>query len=183
MILALGDRTPQIDPTAVVFDDAQVIGAVCLGAGSSVWFGSILRGDVDDIFVGQRTNLQDRCVVHVTTKRFSTRVGDDVTVGHGAILHGCIVGDRVLVGIGAIVMDGAEIGDDCIVAAGSLVAPGTTIPAGHLAMGSPAQVRRPLRPEERESLLRTARNYVELAAHYRALGVGSGAAGAPISPG
>ena len=98
MILPFGERTAQIDPTAVVFESAWVIGSVRLGPRSSVWFGSVVRADVDDVEIGTRSNIQDRCVVHVTTKRFSTRIGDDVTVGHSVTLHGCEIGNRVLVG-------------------------------------------------------------------------------------
>src|SRR5512146_2759975 len=108
MIAAFADRVPRIDPTAVVFDSATVIGGVTLGAESSVWFGAVLRADVDVITIGARTNVQDRAVIHVTTKRFSTSIGDDVTIGHGVMLHGCTLGDRILVGIGAIILDGAE---------------------------------------------------------------------------
>ncbi|HZR83222.1 MAG TPA: gamma carbonic anhydrase family protein [Candidatus Binatia bacterium] len=171
MIRPFGERRPSVDPTAVVFESAFVIGGVAIGARSSVWFGSVVRGDVDDIAIGERTNVQDRCVIHVTTKRFSTRLGDDVTVGHAVTLHGCTIGNRVLVGIGAIVMDGCEVGDDCMIAAGSLLAPGTKVPAGHLALGSPAAVKRPLRDEECLHLRRSAENYALLAARYRELGI------------
>lgn len=171
MILPFGERIPEIDSTALVLESALVIGRVRVGAASSVWFGSVLRGDVEDITIGARTNVQDRSVLHVTSGRFATRLGDEVTVGHSAVLHGCTIGDRVLVGIGAIVLDGAEVGEDCILAAGSLVAPGAKIPPGHLVLGSPAQVKRPLRPEELERLKRLAGDYVQLSARYRALGI------------
>ena len=171
MIHALGERVPSIDPTAVVFEDARVVGRVRIGAGSSVWFGAVVRGDVHDITIGTRSNVQDRAVVHVTRERFVTKIGDDVTVGHGVVLHGCSIADRVLVGIGAIVLDGVEIGEDCMIGAGALVTPGTKIPPGHLALGSPARVSRGLRPAELEHLRRSAANYVALAARYRALGV------------
>lgn len=171
MIAAFGERAPQIDPRAVVFEGATVVGRVVLGAESSIWFGAIVRGDVDDVTIGARSNVQDRSVIHVTTKRFETRVGDEVTIGHAAVLHGCTVHDRVLVGIGAIVLDGAEIESDCMIGAGALVTPGTRIPSGHLAVGSPARVKRPLEPGELEHLKRSAANYVMLSAHYRKLGI------------
>jgi carbonic anhydrase/acetyltransferase-like protein (isoleucine patch superfamily) len=171
VIAPFGDRVPAIDHSAVVFASATVVGRVHLGAGSSVWFGAIVRGDVDDVTIGARSNVQDRAVIHVTTKRFATRIGDEVTIGHAAVLHGCTVADRVLIGIGAIVLDGAEIGTDCMIGAGALVTPGTRIPAGHLAVGSPARVKRPLEPAEREHLRRSAANYVTLAGRYRALGI------------
>jgi carbonic anhydrase/acetyltransferase-like protein (isoleucine patch superfamily) len=171
VILAFGDREPRVDPSAVVFEGATVVGSVHLGPRSSVWFGAVVRADVDDVRIGARSNVQDRCVVHVTTKRFSTRLGDDVTVGHSVTLHGCEIGDRVLVGIGSIVLDGCDVGSDCIIGAGSLLVPGTKIPSGHLAVGSPAVVKRPLRDEERAHLVRSAENYALLSARYRELGI------------
>jgi carbonic anhydrase/acetyltransferase-like protein (isoleucine patch superfamily) len=171
MIRALAEREPRLDPSAIVLEGATVIGRVTIGPQSSVWFGAVVRGDVEDVTIGARTNLQDRAVIHVTTDRFATRVGDEVTIGHAAVLHGCTVGDRVLIGIGAIVLDGAEIGADSMIGAGALVTPGTKVPPGHLALGSPARVKRPLEPAELEHLKRSAANYVALAARYRALGV------------
>ena len=171
MIAAFGERAPLVHDSAVVFAGATVVGRVVLGASSSVWFGAIVRGDVDDITIGARSNVQDRAVIHVTTKRFETRIGDEVTIGHAAVLHGCTVADRVLIGIGAIVLDGAEIGSDCMIGAGALVTPGTRIPSGHLAIGSPARVKRPLEPAELEHLRRSANNYVLLSARYRELGI------------
>jgi len=171
MIRALGDREPRVDPTAMVFEGATVVGRVTLGAGASVWFGAVVRGDVHDVVIGARTNVQDRVVVHVTTDRFGTTIGDEVTIGHAAVLHGCTVGDRALIGIGAIVLDGAEVGARSMVGAGALVTPGTRIPPEHLAVGSPARVKRPLTAEELAHLERSASNYATLAARYRALGV------------
>jgi len=171
MIFAFGGHEPAIDPSAVVFAAATVVGRVTLGAQASVWFGAVVRGDVEAIAIGARSNVQDRAVIHVTTDRFATCVGDDVTLGHAVVLHGCTIGNRVLVGIGAIVLDGVEIGDDAMVGAGSLVTPGTKIPAGHLALGSPARVVRPLRPAERQHLKTSAVNYARLAARYRELGI------------
>lgn len=171
MIAAFGERAPLLDPSSIVLEGATVVGRVILGAASSIWFGAIVRGDVDDVTIGERSNVQDRAVIHVTTKKFSTIIGNEVTIGHGAILHGCTVHDRVLIGIGAIVLDGAEIESDCMVGAGALVTPGTRIPSGHLAVGSPARVKRALEPGEIEHLKRSAANYVMLSAHYRSLGI------------
>lgn len=171
MIVPFGDSGPQVDPTAIVFESAWVIGDVRLGAQSSVWFGSVVRADVDRVTIGERTNIQDRCVVHVTTKRFETVLGNDVTVGHSVTLHGCTIGNRVLVGMGSIILDGCEIGDDCIIGAGSLLPPETKIPAGHVAKGSPAVVTRRLRYDELGRLRNSAENYVQLAARYRELGI------------
>jgi len=171
VIRAIQDREPRVDPSAVVFEGATVVGRVTIGPGSSVWFGAVVRGDVHDVAIGARTNVQDRVVIHVTTDRFGTTIGDEVTIGHAAVLHGCTVGDRALIGIGAIVLDGAEVGARSMVGAGALVTPGTTIPPAHLAVGSPARVKRPLTAEELAHLERSAANYATLAARYRALGI------------
>jgi carbonic anhydrase/acetyltransferase-like protein (isoleucine patch superfamily) len=150
-----------IDPTAVVVGDVE------LGEGASVWPNSVLRGDVHSIRIGARTNIQDLSMVHVTGGKFATRIGDDVTVGHRVVLHGCTVGDRVLVGMGAVLLDGVEVGDDCIIGAGSLLTPGTKIPPGSMALGSPAKVRRALTDEERAFLLESAAHYVALGREHR----------------
>jgi carbonic anhydrase/acetyltransferase-like protein (isoleucine patch superfamily) len=173
MLIALDGIAPRIHASAWVQTSAQVIGDVHIGAESSVWFNSVLRGDVFHIRIGARTSIQDNSTVHVTTGRHPTLVGDDVTVGHNVVLHGCTVGDRCLIGIGAIVLDRCQIGDDCMVGAGSLVVPRTVIPAGHLALGSPAKVVRPLTAEERTHILQSARNYVANAARYRAMESGA----------
>jgi carbonic anhydrase/acetyltransferase-like protein (isoleucine patch superfamily) len=161
-------RMPQIDPTAYVQDCAQIIGDVVIGPQSSVWFNVVIRGDVHHIRIGARTNIQDNSTLHGTRDRWPTIVGDDVTVAHGAILHGCTIAARCLIGMGAIVMDGVDIGENCLVAAGALVTPGTEIPAGHLVIGSPAVVARLLRPEELAHIKQSALNYVVYAESYRA---------------
>lgn len=165
-------RTPRLHPTVLVMDGAAVIGDVEIGEGSSVWPGAVVRGDVHHVRVGARTNLQDGVVVHVTTDRHPTVIGDDVTVGHKAVLHGCTVKERCLVGIGAVVLDGAVVGPDAMVGAGALVTPGTVVPPGVLVLGSPAKVRRELTDEEKAGLRESAAHYVELAAQYRAEGWG-----------
>ncbi|WNG36900.1 gamma carbonic anhydrase family protein [Archangium minus] len=162
------DKTPRVHPSCFIEDSAQVIGDVELGEDSSVWFNSVLRGDVNPIRIGQRTNIQDLTMIHVTSNRYTTNIGDDVTVGHHVVLHGCTVGNRVLVGMGAIVMDGVEIGDDCIIGAGTLLTPGTKIPPGSLVVGSPGKVKRTLTDEERAFLLESAKHYVHTAADHRA---------------
>jgi len=171
VIIPFGSHTPRVDASAWIPSSARIIGDVVIGAESSVWFHTVLRGDVHYIRIGARSNIQDNSTVHVTTGTWPTLVGDDVTVGHGVILHGCRIGHRCLIGMGAIVMDNAEIGDDCLVAAGALVTPGTVIPPGHLVLGSPAKISRPLRPDEHERIARSARGYVELAATYRREGI------------
>ncbi|RKH42491.1 gamma carbonic anhydrase family protein [Corallococcus llansteffanensis] len=160
--------SPRVHPSCFVEDSAQVVGDVELGEDSSVWFNSVLRGDVNSIRIGKRTNIQDLTMVHVTSQGDSTTVGDDCTVGHRVILHGCIVGHRVLVGMGAILMDGVEVGDDCIIGAGTLLTPGTKIPPGSLVVGSPGKVKRPLTDGEREFLVQSALHYVQTASEHRA---------------
>jgi carbonic anhydrase/acetyltransferase-like protein (isoleucine patch superfamily) len=162
-----GGKAPRLHPTVFAAESSVVIGDVEIGEGSSVWFGAIVRGDVNSIRIGARTNLQDLTVVHVTSRTHPTVVGDDVTVGHRVVLHGCTVNDRCLVGIGAIVMDGAVVGPESMVGAGALVPPGMVVPPRTLALGSPARVKRDLTAEEIAFLERSARNYARYAEQYR----------------
>ncbi len=166
MILPFQDKYPKFPSTVFIEASAQVIGDVELGEYSSVWFGSVVRGDVHYIRIGDRTNVQDLSVLHVTRKTHPLVIGNDVTVGHRVTLHGCTVRDRVLVGMGAILLDGAEIGEGSIVGAGALVTEGVKIPPGSLALGVPARVKRPLTGEESAFLFQSARNYVDLAQIY-----------------
>jgi carbonic anhydrase/acetyltransferase-like protein (isoleucine patch superfamily) len=166
LIRGILGRIPQVDASAFVADTATIVGDVHVGARSSVWFGAVLRGDVHHIRVGEDTSIQDNAVIHVTRERFPTLIGSKVTVGHSVTLHGCTVGDLCIVGMGAIVLDQAEVGDRCIVGAGALVTPGSKIPAGHLAVGSPARPKRPLTDEELEWLESSSAHYVELARLY-----------------
>jgi carbonic anhydrase/acetyltransferase-like protein (isoleucine patch superfamily) len=161
-------RWPKIHETAFVASSADVIGEVEIGAHSSIWFQVVIRGDVHSIRIGARTNIQDHSMLHVTRDQSPLTVGDDVTVGHRATLHGCTVGNRVLVGMGAIILDDAVIGDDCVIGAGALVTKGTKIPPGHLVIGMPAKVVRPLKPEEQAWLPKSAENYVNDSREYRA---------------
>src|SRR6188472_2995206 len=154
MIKSFRQSTPRIHETAFVTDDAIVIGDVEIGAESSVWFGSIIRGDVNHIRIGERTNIQDSSVIHVSSKTHSTILEDEITVGHRVTLHGCYVERCCLIGIGSIILDGAHIGRNSLIAAGSLVTPGTQIPAKSLVMGSPARVKRELSDEEVRDLER-----------------------------
>lgn len=164
-----GDLWPRVHESAWLAPGAVVVGDVEIGAESSVWYGSVLRGDVNAIRIGARTNFQDQCTVHVTRDRFETVVGDEVTVGHRAVVHGCTVGDGVLVGIGAIVLDGAEVGERAWIAAGALVVPGAKIPAGVLAMGVPAVVSRDLTAAEVELQRARTLQYVETARQHAAV--------------
>ena len=171
VIAALGDRTPRIDPTAFVVESAVVIGDVVLGPESSLWFHAVVRADVEQVRIGACSNVQDNATVHVTRDRWPTIVGDGVTVGHAAVLHGCTVGDHCLVGIGAIVLDGAVIEAECLVGAGSLVTPGTRIPPRSLVLGSPARRVRELGADEVARLHQSAASYLDHVKRYRALGV------------
>lgn len=168
MIRPFRGHSPQIPKSCFIEDSAQVVGDVVFGEQSSVWFNSVVRGDVNPIRIGARTNIQDLTMVHVLSKKHATTIGDDVTVGHHVVLHGCTVGSRVLVGMGAILMDGVVVGDDCIIAAGALLTAGTVIPSGHLAVGSPAKAGRPLRDEEKAFLKQSALNYVAYSEEHRA---------------
>jgi carbonic anhydrase/acetyltransferase-like protein (isoleucine patch superfamily) len=170
VIHAFGGSSPRIDPSVFLAAGSVVIGDVALGAGSSVWFGAVVRGDVNSIRVGARTNIQDQAVIHVTGGTHPTVIGDDVTIGHQAVLHGCTVGDRCLIGIGAIVLDGAVVGEEAMVGAGALVPPGMVVPARTLVMGTPARVKRALDDGEVAGLRASAAHYVEYAARYRAEG-------------
>jgi carbonic anhydrase/acetyltransferase-like protein (isoleucine patch superfamily) len=166
MIVPFRGKAPNINESVFVAPDAVIIGDVEIGEGSSVWFGCVLRGDVNHIRVGARTNIQDGTVIHVSSKDHPTVLEDNITVGHRATLHGCHIERRCLIGIGAILLDGVRIGADSLVAAGSLVTPNTHIPPGSLVMGSPARVKRPLTPAEIDGLETSWRNYVELSAEY-----------------
>ena len=163
MIVTFENHQPRIGAGVWVADDATVLGQVELGDETNIWYGSVLRGDIGRITVGRRTNIQDRCVVHVTMDDADTVIGDEVTVGHGAILHGCTIQSRVLVGMGATVMDHAVVSEYCIVGAGAVVTPGTEIPSGHLVTGTPARVVRELTDDERREIDAAAPRYVQLA--------------------
>jgi carbonic anhydrase/acetyltransferase-like protein (isoleucine patch superfamily) len=167
MVHRYGDITPQIDPSVFVAPDARIIGDVHIGSGSSIWFGTIVRGDVHSIRIGARTNIQDQVMVHVSTGVWPTSIGDDVTVGHKVMLHGCTVGNRVMVGMSAIILDGCEIGDECIIGAGSLLLERTKVPPRSLVVGSPAVVKRPLRDDEVQRIVASAAHYAETARKYR----------------
>jgi carbonic anhydrase/acetyltransferase-like protein (isoleucine patch superfamily) len=137
-------RFPRVHPTAYIDDRAQVIGDVEIGEESSVWMCVVIRGDVHRIRIGRRSNVQDGSVVHVMKDSHPTTIGDDVTIGHGALVHGCTIEDRCLIGMGAILLNGVHIGTGSIVAAGSLLPEGTRVPPGSLVMGSPGKVKRAL---------------------------------------
>jgi carbonic anhydrase/acetyltransferase-like protein (isoleucine patch superfamily) len=165
-IYQLDDRLPTVAPSAWVADDAQVIGLVELAQDSSVWFGAVLRGDNEPLRLGRGSNVQDGAVVH-SDMGFPVVIGEGVTIGHQATLHGCTVGDGSLIGIQAIVLNGAKIGKNCLVGAGALCTEGKEYPDGSLIVGAPAKVIRALTPEQIEGLRRNAAHYVENAQRYR----------------
>ena len=158
---------PRIDPTAHVAPNATVIGEVSLGAEASVWYGAVLRGDINRIAIGPRSNIQDGAIVHVSDE-FPALVGELVTVGHAAIIHACTVQDEVLVGMGAIILDGAVIGARSIIGAHTLVTAGMNVPPGSLVLGSPGRIVRQLSAAEQTGIQDWAKKYVETAQRYRA---------------
>ena len=163
---ALGGRTPEIDQTAWIAPDANVIGSVRLQARASVWFGATLRGDNEMIEVGQGSNIQDNCVLH-TDIGFPLVIGKDCTIGHKAMLHGCRIGDGTLVGMGATVLNGARIGKGCLIGAGALITEGKQIPDGWLVLGAPGKPVRLLDDAARRALLDSAEHYCQNAERYR----------------
>ena len=162
---------PTLGQGVFVAPSATVIGDVHLGDASSVWFGTTIRGDVFPIRIGARTNVQDGSVIHVTGGKAPTTVGDDVTIGHMVLLHGCTIGARCLVGMGSIVLDGAVLGEDSVLAAGSLVAPGAKIPPRSLAMGRPAKVLRTIRDSDVAWVREAGELYVQYARTFMGGGV------------
>jgi len=165
-LLPFKSHLPKIADSVFIASNAYVIGDVEIGEGSGVWFSCTLRGDVNDIRIGRRTNIQDGTVIHVATETQGTYIGDDVTVGHMALIHACTIGSRVLIGMQACVMDGAVVEDEAMVAAGSLVTPGKRVPSRQLWAGAPARYVRELTPQEVEFLKVSADRYSGLARTY-----------------
>lgn len=157
---------PRIHSTAFIAENAMVIGDVEIGEDSSVWFGSVVRGDVNYIRIGARTNIQDHTIIHINTGTHPTILEDEITVGHRVTLHGCHVESGCLVGIGSIILDGARLGRQSLIAAGSLVTPNTQIPPRSMVMGAPARVRRELTDDELAGMTRNWQSYVELKQAY-----------------
>lgn len=166
MILDFENNSPLIHDTAFVAENATLIGNVSLGEDVSIWYGSVLRGDINSITIGARSNIQDLCAVHVDSDK-PVVVGEDVTVGHGAILHGCTIENRCLIGMGAIILDGAVIGTGAVVGAGALVPPGKKIKPHTLVAGVPAKKLRNLDKEDYESLKNHAENYAKYAKRHK----------------
>jgi len=158
---------PRLHASVFLADGARLVGDVEMGENASVWFNAVVRGDVDAIRIGARTNVQDGAIVHCTFRKFSTTIGDDVSIAHLAMIHGCTIEAECLVGMQAIVMDGAFVGAGSIIGAGAIVTQGTHIPPGSLVLGAPGKVVRAVTPEEREGVLATTRRYVDYARGYQ----------------
>jgi len=173
VILEFEGYSPKIATSAFVAPTAAIVGHVRVGEESSVWFNAALRADNGEnaIRIGERTSIQDGCVIHVSTKR-GTRIGNDVTIGHGAILEGCTIQDRVVIGMNAVVLEGAEVGEGSLVAAGSVVTAGMKIPAGVMAAGAPAQIKKEVSGSSAWWIEHSAAHYVSLARRYRHLDLG-----------
>ncbi|KZZ30091.1 gamma carbonic anhydrase family protein [Sulfitobacter sp. HI0082] len=165
-LYALADARPDVSPDAWVAPDANVIGKVTLGPDASVWFGSTLRGDNEMITVGRGSNVQENCVFH-TDMGYPLTVGENCTIGHKVMLHGCIIGDNSLIGMGATVLNGAKIGKNCLIGAGALITENKVIPDGSLVMGVPGKVVRELDAQAIQQLTASAKHYAENAARFR----------------
>lgn len=166
MIRTFQGVKPTIPTSCFIEETAVVIGDVVMGEDCSVWFNAVIRGDVNSILIGDRTNVQDLCMLHVTHDTHPLLIGSDVTIGHNVVLHGCTIQDRVLVGMGSIIMDGAVIGEDSVVGAGALVVEGTIVPPKSLILGSPAKVKRPATEKELAWIKESAKNYMKYAREY-----------------
>jgi carbonic anhydrase/acetyltransferase-like protein (isoleucine patch superfamily) len=166
MLRAFRGIIPTIATSAFIEETAAVIGDVVIGSESSVWFNAVIRGDVHYIHIGHRTNVQDLCLLHVTNDTYPLSLGDDITVGHHAVLHGCTIKDRVLIGMGAVIMDGAVIEEDCIVGAGALVTERMHVPPKSLIHGTPGRVKRSLTDDELKWIKESALNYIRYAQYY-----------------
>ena len=160
LILPVKDHHPQLGENCFVAENATIVGDVVLGNDCSVWFNAVIRGDVNSIWIGNKTNIQDGAVIHCTYQKAATTIGNNVSVGHNAIVHGCTVEDNVLIGMGAIVMDGALVQTNCIVAAGAIVLENTCCESGYIYAGIPAKKVKQLSPEQIAALDKTANNYV-----------------------
>ena len=161
------DKIPKLHESVFVADGAKIIGDVEIGEHSGIWFNAVIRGDVNFIHIGSRTNVQDNSVLHVTSKTAPLNIGSDVTIGHSALLHGCTIGDYCLIGMGAIVLDRAHIHRNSMIAAGAIVLEGFDVPEGMLVAGVPAKVKRELTEEEKQFIHQSAVNYVSYVRAYK----------------
>jgi carbonic anhydrase/acetyltransferase-like protein (isoleucine patch superfamily) len=165
MIISYKHYKPSIGKNVFMSQNCTIIGRCFIDEDCSIWYNSVLRGDVNDIKIGRGTNIQDGCILHCD-KEYETKIGENVTVGHNAIIHGCTIGNNCLVGMGATILDGAVIGNNVIIGANSLITSGKNIPSGMLVMGSPAKVARELTPEEIEGIRHSAEGYIRLSKEY-----------------
>lgn len=172
IVRAFDGKTPRLGERAFVAENAAIIGNVEIGNDCSIWYATTIRGDVNRIEIGSRTNVQDNCTIHVTHEQWPTVIAEEVTIGHGAIVHGCIVKRGALIGMGSRVLDGAVVGESALVGAGALVPEGMKVPPRTLVVGVPARVKRPLTDEELERLDQSWRNYVEYKEKYLAMSNG-----------
>ncbi len=168
MIHTFKNIDPEINSSAYIAPGSQIIGKVKIGKESSVWHNAVLRGDVDDIIIGEQSNVQDNAAIH-SSYNIKTIIGNQVTIGHGVILHSCTIGDNSLIGMGAIVLDGAVIGKNCLIGAGALVTPNTIIPDNSMVIGSPAKVKREMNEQDIKSIFDNALEYVKLSREYMGL--------------
>lgn len=166
MLHRFKDRFPVMSTECFAAQSADIIGDVNIAEDASIWFGAVLRGDLNSIYVGRGSNIQDNCVLHANEGQSPICIGEYVTVGHGSILHGCVIGNHTLIGMGSTIMDGAEIGEETIIGASSLITSGKNIPSGVLCMGSPAKVIRELTEEEKKSLMDSAEEYIKISKSY-----------------
>ncbi|PHS36240.1 MAG: gamma carbonic anhydrase family protein [Alkaliphilus sp.] len=168
MIKSWREVTPEIDNSCFIAETADIIGDVKIGKNSNIWYGAVIRGDDKNIIIGENTNIQDNAVVHISNI-LPTIIGDNITVGHSAIIHACKIGDNTLIGMGSIILNGAEIGKNTIIGAGTMVPPGKKIPEGVLAFGSPVKIIRDLSDDEIMSITKSAKDYVGFANEHRQL--------------
>ncbi|GLC88157.1 gamma carbonic anhydrase [Lysinibacillus piscis] len=168
MIYPFKDKQPNIDPSVFIADYATITGDVTIGAHTTIWFNTVIRGDVSPTIIGERVSIQDLCCLHQSPK-YPLIIEDEVTVGHQVTLHSCTIRKNALIGMGSIILDGAEIGEGAFIGAGSLVPPGKVIPPNCLALGRPATVVRELNKEDKKDMERIVREYVEKGQYYKSL--------------
>lgn len=161
MLIKYKNMEPKVSEYAWVSDSAQVVGNVRIGKNSSIWFGAVLRGDINKVVIGEGSNVQDNATLHVDTE-YPCLIGDNVSIGHNAVVHGSEIGDGTLIGMGSIVLDGAKVGKNCLIAAGALVTQGAKIPDGSLVVGIPGKIIKNLTEEQIENNLKNADNYINL---------------------
>ncbi|WP_424809697.1 gamma carbonic anhydrase family protein [Rhodococcus sp. 27YEA15] len=161
-------KTPKIDESAFIAPNATVVGDVSIGSGAGIWYGAVLRGDAESITIGADTNIQDNCTVHADPT-FPAVLGERISVGHNAVLHGCTLEDDVLIGMGAVVLNGAHIGTGSLIAAGAVVSQGMIVPPGSLVAGVPAKIKRELSDNEKAGITANGLGYIELAKAHRAV--------------